>query len=457
MQASAATGSVQPIPRLEDPLPVKIWRGVSNPLRFLTELEAQFGDIVTLREGRSVAVFHPDYIRHVLQDNHPNYQKGPRYRAALAPLMGNGLFTSEGSFWLRQRRLAQPAFQRHHLEGFGGPALDCMAEMFRAWTKKANHGQPIALREELTELTLRIALRNLFGTDADGELNTLIPAINEVNDQIKLASTFLPIHMPKWAPTPKRLRFRAGLRVIDAFIYRIIQERRAKPGGQSDIVALLLRARDDETGEQMDDLQLRDELVTMLNAGHDTVTDAIGWTMVLLAQHPECRAQVRQEVARVLGGKRPTPQTLTEMPLLGRVFHESLRLHPPAWAFARTSIEEDQIGPYRIPAGILVIISPYVLHHSPRFWERPGVFDPDRFLPERSDHRHKYAFLPFGTGPRKCIGAGLVAIEAPLVLAAILQKFDFELKDKMEVRPDPRISLRPKGTVWLKLKPVSRD
>src|SRR6185312_1331167 len=146
-----------------------------------------------LREGRSVAVFHPDYIRHVLQDNHPNYQKGPRYRAALAPLMGNGLFTSEGTFWLRQRRLAQPAFQRHHLEAFSNPAMECTAEMFESWSQCAKDDQPIGLREELTELTLRIALRNLFGTDANRELGALIPAINEVNDQIKLAAAFLPV------------------------------------------------------------------------------------------------------------------------------------------------------------------------------------------------------------------------------------------------------------------------
>ena len=195
-----------------------------------------------------------------------------------------------------------------------------------------------------------------------------------------------------------------------------------------------MRARDEETGDQMDDVQLRDELVTMLNAGHDTVTDAIGWTMVLLAQNPEHRERV-EEVLRVLAGSSPTPQKVAEMPLLGRTFHESLRLHPPAWAFARTSINEDRIGPYRIPAGILVIVSPYVLHHSPRFWDRPNDFDPDRFLPERSEGRHKYAFLPFGTGPRKCTGAGLVAIEAPLVLAAVLQRFDFELKSGSAVSP----------------------
>lgn len=452
MEARAAAMPCQAIPVLEQPLPVRIWRGVNNPLRFLTELEQQFGDIVMLRKGRSLAVFHPDYIRHVLQDNHPNYQKGPRYRAALAPLMGNGLFTSEGSFWMRQRRLAQPAFQRHHLESFAGPAAQCAQDMLERWERKARDAQPVGVREELTELTLRIALKNLFGTDADRQLETLIPAINEVNDQIKLASAFLPIHLPKWVPTPKRRRFKAGISIIDEFIYRIISERRANPRDQDDLVALLLRSRDAQTGEQMDDVQLRDELVTMLNAGHDTVTDAIGWTMVLLAQNPEHRIRARAEVLQALGDQNPTPETLANMPYLARVFHESLRLHPPAWAFARTSINEDTIGSYRIPAGILVIVSPYVLHHSQRYWDRPHEFDPDRFLPEKSQARHKYAFLPFGTGPRKCIGAGLAAIEAPLVLAAILQRFDFELMSGGSVVPDPRISLRPKGTVWLKLR-----
>ncbi len=441
-----------PIPVIDGPLSLRIWRGVRDPLHFLSSIEAKFGDIATLREGKSYAIFHPDYIRHVLQDNHPNYAKGPKYRAALSPLMGNGLFTSEGSFWLRQRRLAQGAFQHHHLENVSAPVVNCVSEMFASWSANAKQNKPVALREELTELTLRIAFRNLFGTDADIHLKTLVPAINTVNESINLASAFIPVHLPKWIPTPGRRRFQSALHTIDEFIYGLVKERRAHREQRTDLMGLLLQARDEESNAQMDDLQLRDELVTMLNAGHDTVTDSLVWTLIALAQHPEYRQQAQSEVRRVLGDKPPTPATIREMPFLARVFHESLRLNPPGWAFARTAAAEDRIGPHRIPAGGLVVMSPYVVHRSPRYWDRPEVFDPDRFLPQNSEGRRKFVYFPFGAGPRKCIGAGLVELEAPMILAAILQKFDFHLSPETVITAAPRISLRPKSTVWLHLR-----
>jgi cytochrome P450 len=442
-------------PSTRQPLPVRIWRGVRDPLGFLQQLEAEFGDIVMLREGRFYAIFSPEYIRHVLQENNRNYQKGPKYRAALAPLMGNGLFTSEGQFWLRQRRLAQPAFHRRNLESLTSPAESSVDELLRDWNGRARRNEPAALREELTELTVRITLRSLFSADADAHLPTLVPAIHAVNDQMHLASVFLPVHLPKWVSTPGRRRFARAIATIDDFVYRVIAERRRKPADAVDLVSLLLAARDENTGEHMDDRQLRDELVTMLNAGHDTVTDAITWTLVLLAQHPEHRARARQEVQGVLNGRPPTAASMAEMPFLGRVFHESLRLYPPGWGFARTAIAEDRLDGFRIPAGSLVVMSPYVMHRSPRYWDHPRTFDPDRFLPERSESRPKFVYFPFGGGPRLCIGAGLASLEAPLIVASILQKIDFDLPAGGEVATSPRISLRPKGTVWLRLRPLA--
>jgi cytochrome P450 len=443
------------IPSLNQPLPLRIWRGLRDPLGFLCELEAKFGDIVMLREGRSYAVFHPDYVRHILQDHHSNYEKGPKYRAAIRPLMGNGLFNSEGPFWLRQRRLVQPAFQRRHLDALAGPVLGCIAETLEAWADKARLNQPVALREELADLTVRIALRNLFGIEAKEHLDRLIPAISVANDHTKLGSVFLPFHLPDWTPTPEKLRFRRSIRTIDEFAYRVIRERRARPDNRVDLLALLLGARDEATGEQMDDLQVRDELVTMLNAGSDSISEALTWTLVLLAQHPEHQERARSEVARVLHGEPATVSSLSEMPLLGCIFHESLRLYPPAWVFARTAIAEDRIGRCKIPAGALVIVSPYVMHRSRRFWDEPGLFNPDRFLPERVEARQKSLYLPFGAGPHMCVGASLAATEVPLILVAILQRFKFELAVRKPVTPDPRISLRPKGTVWLRLRSLA--
>jgi cytochrome P450 len=445
------TGEDPPSP--DELLFVRIWRGITDPIGFLTDLEAKFGDIVTLRRGVSYAVFHPDYVKQVLQDNHPNYEKGKRYRNALEPIMGNGLFTSEGAFWLRQRRLAQIAFQRARTAAFDQPMLECMSAMLDRWDVKARRGELVSLREELTDVTLRITLRILFSANADRRMAALLDAVQGVNQDLRFGTQFLPFHLPKWAPTPKRLRFARSLRVIDQFVYEVVAERRAAPDAGSDLVGLLLQAQDEKTGEGMSNLQLRDELVTFLNAGHDTVTDAALWTLILLARHGEAKERARQEIAAVVGDGPLSAEALKNMPYLGRVFHESLRLYPPAWAFARTAVEGDSFGRSRIPAGAMVVISPYVIHRSPRFWDQPEAFQPDRFLPTAGS-RPKFAYFPFGGGPRQCIGAGVAMIEAPLIVASILRRFDIDLASQGDVKPAPRISLRPRGAVWLRLSPI---
>lgn len=441
-------------PEPPEHLVVRIWRGARDPLAFLTDLEARFGDIVTLRPNRSYAVFHPELVKHVLQDNHANYKKGERYRAVLAPLMGNGLFTSEGAFWLRQRRIAQGAFQRTNLPRFATSILEGVDEALPEWERRARAGEPVLLREELTALTLRVALRMLFGVDASARMPELVDAVHGVNDAIHPARAFVPIRLPSWWTTRAQRRFDRSLRVIDDFVYGVIARRQAADDPGSDLLGLLVRARDPETGEAMDDRQLRDEVVTMLNAGHDTVTDAVVWTLVLLAQHPEARARAREDVQQATGGARPTPEALEAMPYLGRVFRESLRMWPPAWGFGRTAIEADEIGGYAIPAGALVVVSPWVVHRSPRFWDRPEAFEPDRFLPQASAGRPKLAYFPFGAGPRMCIGSGLASMEAPLIVASLLQRFDFTLPDGFVVKASPRISLRPAGPVPLHLRAI---
>ena len=440
---------IPPEPRL--PRVLRIWKGIRDPLGLLTGLEADFSDIVTLRRDRVYAVFRPEFIKQILQDNHPNYAKGERYRAALAPLMGNGLFTSEGEFWLRQRRLAQVAFQRAHLVAFTAPICSHVSKMIGKWHEKKRQGKPIALREELTDLTLRIALENLFSADAELHVAALVEAAFGVNEEIKLGAAFLPFRIPEWVQTPGRRRFVRSLKTIDDFIYGVIADRRKASGPGNDFAGLFIAARDRDVEGGMDDVQVRDELVTMLNAGHDTVTDSIVWTMILLSRHPEAKAEARDEVMRVSGSGSVTSESVMKMEFLGRVFHEALRLYPPGWAFARTALHEDTFGEFTIPAGALIIMSPYVVHRSHRFWHDPEKFDPDRFLPENSVSRPKFHYFPFGAGPRQCIGAGLVMMEAPLILASILQRCDFEVLNAVEVQPEPRISLRPKGSVLVRV------
>src|SRR5262249_24965853 len=347
-------------------------------------------------------------------------------------------------------RLAQGAFQRAYITSFSDPIITHLSELIDRW-KKRGRQEAIALREELTDLTLRIALSNLFSTNADGRMGALVDAAFGVNEQIKLGAAFLPFHLPKWVPTPGRRRFARSLQTIDNFVYGVIAERRKASDPGTDFAGRFISARDQETGEAMDDLQISDELVTMLNAGHDTVTDAIVWTMVLLARHPDARENARAEVFRICGSDSPTVEAVSKMENLGRVFHEALRLYPPGWAFARTAIREDSIGGYSITARAPVLMFPFVMHRSPPFWDKPGIFAPERVFSESSAKRPKFAYFPFGAGPRQCIGASLVMMEAPLILASLLQRLDFKLVDERTPEPEPRISLRPRGTVWMQI------
>jgi cytochrome P450 len=437
-------------PDLPIPLPLRIWRGLRDPLGYLAEAE-RHGDVVSLRPGHSYAVFHPAYIKHVLQDNARNYEKGRKYRAALRPIMGNGIFTSEGDFWLRQRRLAQGAFRRAHMAIFAEGIRACAHDLINDWEIKTDRNEAIDLRRDLVIFTLRMTIRNLFNVEPN--LAAVAPAMAEVTAQIRLGAQFLPFHLPPWVMTPARWKFKAGMRLIDQFVEEVVAKHKASTNPAEDLVSLLIEARDEETGEQMSEEQLRDELVTMLVAGHDTVTDSILWTVTLLAQNRRFLAPLRDELMRTGGSNSPTIESLKDLELMGRVIHESLRLRPPGWAFARTALHDDEIGGYRIPAGALVVISPYIMHRSNRFWDDPLTFDPDRFLPERMSNRQRFTYFPFGGGQRQCIGAGLAMIEIPLILGAILQHFDFEIPELASIVPSPRISLRPKETVWLKLRP----
>lgn len=446
-----AAGPSRTLPTTGMPFPVRLWRGLRDPLGFLTDLEARHGDIVSLRPGR-VVVFSPSMVKRVLQDNHTNYEKGERYRTALAPLLGNGLFTSEGAFWLRQRRIAQGAFQKSSLPAFAAIVRDGFDGLLPSWERHAREGTLVDVRADLTALTLQTTLRMLFGVDASREMPLLAKAIVGVNEEIHLARGFMPWHPAHWLPTPGQRRFDRALAVIDEFVERVIAKRQAQAEPGSDLLGLLIAARDPETGERMDARQLRDEAVTMLNAGHDTVTDAAVWTLVQLATHPEAQARARDEVTAVAGGSPVTVEALAAMPFVGRAFREALRLCPPGWAFSRAAIGDDILDGYRIGAGTMVVLSPFAVHRSPRYWDRPLDFEPDRFLPEASVGRPRFAYFPFGSGPRMCIGAGVASMEAPLMVATLLQRFAVELPADQVVAFSPRISLRPKGTLRLRLR-----
>jgi len=428
-------------------------RLIRNPPEYLVEVARRYGGVVTLSPRRIFLVTHPEYVKHVVQDNHTNYIKGPWYKV-LKPLMGDGLFSSDGELWKRQRRLVQPAFQRKQHPTIAAIIADATCSMLERWEENASHGQAIDARGEIILLTLEILLRSMFSSDLIGYEQELREAIIEYERHMDLVSGVNSVKLPVWFPSAGRRRFQGAVRTLERFIFQVVERRRQTQTNNGDLVSLLLWARDEETGESMTDRQIRDEIMTMLQAGHDTVSDAISWTWYLMAKHPDVRQRVEREVDSLPGGRPPRFEDLPALEYTNRVILESMRIYPPAWVFARTPVEDDVIGGYHIPAKSLVAISPYVTHRLPEFWENPEIFDPDRFLPEKAQGRPRFAYYPFSAGPRQCVGAGLAMLEAQMIIAMAAQRYQLAAPVGFSPGLRPRISLTADCTIWL--TPISR-
>lgn len=426
-----------------------------DPLGFLSSLQRQYDRLVTMRlVGRDIhLVLTPDDAKHILQENNRNYVKSEAYRV-LSIFLGNGLLTSEGDFWRRQRRLAQPAFYKNRLAGMtammNAEIMDWLGEL-----KRHDLARPVDVSVELMNLTLRIVTKALFSTDVKERLAGLSEPLNTI---IHFAHDTLTsfVRVPLTYPTPRNLAFKKAVQRVEGIIYEIINGRRAElarnpEARYDDLLGMLMEARDEDTGETMTDRQLRDEVTTLFMAGHETTAAALGWALYLLARHPEIQREVRQEVRQVLGPDGlPTYDTLRELRYTSQVVQETMRLYPPAWVIGRRSREADQLGPHALPPNSYVFISPYLLHRDPAHWEFPTAFHPDHFRPERVRDRPTYAYLPFGGGPRICIGNNFALMEMQLVLALAVRAFDFQ--PVREVLPDASVTLRPKGGVPLRLR-----
>jgi cytochrome P450 len=368
----------------------------------------------------------------------------------LRDTLGNGLLTSEGAFWLRQRRLAQPAFHHQRVRAMADTMIDCTAQMLDRWAAVAARGGTIRVVDEMMAVTQAIIVRTMFSTDL-GEtaeiVNRTWPIINR-----RIGETFWATKLETSLPLPANRRFRRALAELDGVVYRIIAGRRGGRGEHDDLLAMLLSARDEETGAGMTDRQLRDEVMTMLLAGHETTSLALSWTYYLLARHPEVEARIADEVDRVVGGSRPSFAHLERLTTTRQAIEESLRLYPPAWGFSRQAIADDEIGGYRVPKGSLAFVIPFVVHRRPAWWPDPERFDPDRFTPERDAARPRFAYFPFGGGPRGCIGNQFAMMEAQLIVAAVAQRFRVAVVPGQEVRAEPLITLRPAPDIMARLE-----
>lgn len=422
-----------------------------DPLSFLTMMQKEFGEVAhfSLVNTDLYQVNHPEGLKHVLQDHHHNYTKEGFERDFISRLVGNGLFTSEGDFWLRQRRLMQPMFHRGQVQEWGSLMVQTTLEKLGEWTAA---GQELDLAAEMMELTLKIANRALFSTHIDRVAGDRYPDIAASLSYL-LEDTGWRFELPfykLWLPTGRNRDFKRHTATLDRVIYAIIEARRRQMQElpretPRDLLTTLLEARDADTGEGMNDRQLRDEVITLFIAGHETTANALSWAWYLLATHPQVEAKLYSELDEVLGGRTPHAADLPNLPYTRMVIDETLRLYPPAWITNRFAVKEDVVCGYSIPAGALVAISPYAMHRNELFWEQPDDFIPERFSPEASQKRHAYAYLPFGGGPRLCIGKGFALAEAPLVLAAIAYRWRFRLVDERRVVPLASATLRMWG------------
>lgn len=414
-----------------------------DPLRYLTAAACRYGEVVSLPLGamRAYLLAHPAHIQHVLQDQPDRYHKGASV-ARIQPLFGAGLTTSEDALWRRQRQLMQPLFQWPRLLPWTAVVAEATADMLGRWGALAVSGQPVELAAALRQLTAGLMRQILFGPDSRREAQAAGHALMQAVGQLdRRVWAMLPA--PLWLPTRGNRQLQQALHTLQAYVDRCLAEH-SRPGqAADDLLAGLLAARDDTTGERMSATQLRDEAVTLWVAGQTTVAAALAWTCSLLAQAPEAERALQGELDTVLGGRPPTPQDLPRLRYTRSAIEESLRLFPPTWMTARTPLAADAIGGHRIPPQSVLLLSPYVLHRHPAFWEHPERFDPERFMPERAAGRPRFAYFPFGGGPRQCVGQSLAMLEMQVILAMLVQAYELRLVPGHPVVPDARITLRP--------------
>jgi cytochrome P450 len=402
----------------------------------------EYGDIVRIRffGADTFAFSHPDHFKYILQDRNRNYRRNAFLNGIVRLFLGDSLFTTDGDDWLSRRRLMQPAFHRQRIAGFGGLMAEAAQTALREWDARPD-GQRLELDQAMMALTLRVAGQALFSVDLHTEAAALGAAFTGMSEYLnyRMGSPFQP---PAWVPTRGNRLYNRTRRTLDEKIYALIRARRASAEEHNDLLGMMMAARDADTGETMSDVTLRNEVLVMMFAGHETTAAALTWAFSLLARHPEAEAKLHAELDTVLGGRAPSLADLPNLPYTRRVVDETLRLYPPAWGVGRQQVEADEIGGYRLPANSSITLVINNIHHDPRFWDAPEQFDPDRFLPERSASRHPFAYLPFGAGPRQCIGNQFALTEAHLVLAASAQRYQFRLIAGHPVQPRPVFVLR---------------
>jgi len=419
----------------------------SNLLDNLRETFDTYGDVVRFRvaDQQMVLFRHPDHIREVLVTQSRYFIKDEDYtdpNTGLARWLGNGLLISEGDFWKKQRKLVAPAFHTQRIAAYADTMVRSTLDRLAHWPAEGK----LDIASEMMHITLQIVARTLFNTDLEDDVKRIAQAMQTVND----FSGGLHV-LPPWVPTPGELAARRSRAVLDEIVYRLIAEWRRHGVDNGDLLSMLLLT-EDENGERMSDEQVRDEAVTLLLAGHETTANALNWTWMLLSQHPQIEAWLHAELDQVLQGRAPTLADLRRLPYTEMVVKESMRLYPPAPGVGRIAVEDVEIGGYQVPKGTNVTAMIYFAHRDPRYWDDPHIFRPERFAPENEDKLYKPAYLPFGNGPRICIGNSFAMMEAQLVLATIAQRYALAMEPGQPVKPIASITLFPKDGLPMRIR-----
>lgn len=449
-----AAGTILPLSRPPSPKPglfgghFRAFR--RNPAEFLSAGATEFGDLFYFRIGpqHAYCVTQPDLIKEVLVTRNHDFIKGRALQRAKR-LLGNGLLTSEGEAHRRQRRLVLPAFHRERISSYGATMIEHAELTANGW----NDGQTIDIDQEMMRLTLGIVAKTLFNAEVGDSARDVAQAMTTILEMFHLL--LLPFsELLEKLPLPQRRRFDGARDRLDQIIYGFINDRRATGVDHGDLLSMLLAARDEEAdGSGLTDEQVRDEALTLFIAGHETTANALTWTWYLLSQNPEAERLMHEEIAAVLPpGEQLGLRHLPQLSYTERVLTESMRLYPPAWAIGRKAVRDTKIGPYQIPAESLVLINVFGIQRDRRYFDEPEKFAPDRWLPEPSEKRNPYTYVPFGGGIRRCIGENFAWMEGVLVLAALARNWRLRLDPDQRIGLNPLMTLRPKYGMRMSLE-----
>jgi len=440
--------------------PVRAVPGILRQLRadrlgLMSSAVSEYGDAVRVAMGaKTLYIFnHPEHAKHVLADNAANYHKGIGYTEAKRAL-GDGLLTSEGALWKEQRRTIQPVFQHKRIARQADVIIDEALGLVERL--RAHLGRQVDVLDEITALTLGVLGSTLLDTDL-GAYESIGHSFEAVQDQAMFEMETLGM-VPRWLPLKGQRAFRTARADLERIVDLLVEQRKANPiSSGDDVLTRLIASTSKENDKRVADRRMRDELVTLLLAGHETTASTVGWTLNQVSQHPEVRARLHEEAVAVYGDRRPSYEDLTKLRYTNMVLQEAMRLYPPVWILPRRAIAADEVGGYHVPAGAEVLICPYTLHRHPRYWPEPDRFDPERFDPDVKADRPRYAHIPFGAGPRFCVGNHLGMMEASFIISTLMRDLKLEKAPGSKVTPEPMMSLRLGGGLPMNVQDWQKD